>query len=189
MARPTLRTPELEIAIVTRLGDGETLKKICADESMPDRSSVYSWMRESPEFLAIFRQAKEDAAHSVWDEALEVSRGLPIIVDHEGEKVTVRVDMALVARNKLLVNTLTLCAEKLLPRTYGPKIAIGGADDLPPLVADPDPISKYDQARRIAYMLRCAAQPEPQRPLALAYTPSPGAPRKVSTPVEQTRSP
>ena len=51
MGRPTIFTPELAREIPTRLAEGESLRKICADEHMPARSTVYEWTFTYPDFF------------------------------------------------------------------------------------------------------------------------------------------
>ena len=48
MPRASIRTPELEDAILARLEAGETLSAICRDEGMPSRPSFLDWIREDP---------------------------------------------------------------------------------------------------------------------------------------------
>ena len=124
--RPTLRTPEIEIRICTALANGVPLLTQCKADDMPDPATVYAWLRDSPDFASLYATARMDGAHTLFDRALGVAEDLPLIVEREGEKVTVRVDNALVSRNKLLVHALHTAAEKLLPRVYAPKIGVGG---------------------------------------------------------------
>ena len=53
--------------------------------------------------------------------------------DDEGGDVEVVFDSAAVARNRLRVDARKWVAAKLKPRKYGDKVAVGGADDLPPV--------------------------------------------------------
>ena len=42
--RPTLYSDELAATICRRLAEGESLRKICANPTMPDKSTVLSWL-------------------------------------------------------------------------------------------------------------------------------------------------
>ena len=48
--RPTDYTPELATLICERMVEGETLRKICADDEMPNRSTVFRWLVKHQEF-------------------------------------------------------------------------------------------------------------------------------------------
>ena len=48
--RPTDYTLELATLICERMVEGETLRKICADDDMPHRSTVFRWLMRHPEF-------------------------------------------------------------------------------------------------------------------------------------------
>jgi hypothetical protein len=167
LSRPTLRTPEIEIRICTALANGVPLLTQCKADDMPDPATVYQWLRDSPEFASLYATARMDGAHTFFDRALSVAEDLPFelegqkVVEMENgdQKVIVKVDNALVTRNKLLVHALHTAAEKLLPRVYAPKIGIGGADDLPKLVAAPvfptttgSPGPDFDQARHFVFL-------------------------------------
>lgn len=51
----------------------ESLRKICADDHMPDRRDVYRRRRKDTEFDAAFRRALEDHAHDVAEDIEEIT--------------------------------------------------------------------------------------------------------------------
>lgn len=51
VGRPSMRTEEMEVEIITRLADGEGLLSITSDSHMPSRSTISEWMAKDPEFL------------------------------------------------------------------------------------------------------------------------------------------
>ena len=55
----------LAIEICERVSSGELLINICVDEHMPTVRRVTQWLRESPEFAALYM----DSFERVWDTA------------------------------------------------------------------------------------------------------------------------
>ena len=43
--RPSIRTREIENEICRRIACGESLRRICLDERMPCRDTVFRWLR------------------------------------------------------------------------------------------------------------------------------------------------
>lgn len=123
MSRPSILTPELFNDICDLIAEGKSLRSICLQDNMPHMSSVMRWLdkddaRELREqYTRAHRAAAELYAERTITES-EAARGL---------------DAPGVAAQRLIVDTLKWHASKLAPKKYGDKIAIGGADDLPPV--------------------------------------------------------
>lgn len=105
MGRPSDFTPEMANTICERVADGESLRKVCEDEAMPDRSTVRRWLSQQPEFRIQYAHAREEQA-DVYAER---------IVD-EAEGAT---DAAL---GRLKMDALKWTASKLAPKRYGDKV-------------------------------------------------------------------
>jgi hypothetical protein len=114
--RPSEFTPETANTICERIADGESLRKICADEVMPSRPTVRLWLSQQPAFLAQYTHAREEQA-DVYAER---------IVD-EAEAAT---DAAI---GRLRMDALKWAASKLAPKRYGDKLALGGDDAAGPI--------------------------------------------------------
>lgn len=111
---------------------------------MPSVQTVFSWMRKHPEFLEQYARAKEESADALADEILDIAD------DSTNDTVEtedgVRVNHENIQRARLRVDTRKWIASKLKPKKYGDKLAVGGADDLPPVsVAWPLPQTGLDQ--------------------------------------------
>lgn len=112
---------DLEDAICDRLADGESLRQICSDQSMPSRHTVLRWIRDNQSFATKCARAREDQGDWVADDIIETEGKLEQgIMDPQTARV--------------LISSKQWRASKLAPKKYGDKLAIGGADDLPPLV-------------------------------------------------------
>lgn len=142
MARPTDYSEELAAGICVRLSDGESLKAICQSEDMPHRSTVFRWLAAHEPFRDMYACAREEQADALADEIVEIAdeKCTTVRADKHGGKadddegnVEVVFDSSAVARNRLRVDARKWVAAKLKPRKYGDKLAVGGADDLPPV--------------------------------------------------------
>jgi len=132
MARPSEYSQEAVSAILERLADGESLRAICADDGMPSKSSVFKWLSQNKEFADQYARAREVQADVLFDEILEIAdNGLNDT--YQDENGNVRTDQDVIARSRLRVDSRKWMAGKLRPKVYGDKLALGGADDLPPI--------------------------------------------------------
>ena len=73
--RPTLYTEALALEICRRIAERESLRKICADLDMPDKSTVLRWLgdQEQGAFRDQYACAREMQADALFDEALEIA--------------------------------------------------------------------------------------------------------------------
>ncbi len=117
MARPSDYTQEIADLICDRISQGEMLTKVCAEEGMPPRKTVYTWMRARPDFKAAYARAREEWAEFYEEKVLDIAfddKGDFFIED--GKAVA---DHARVARARLQVDTLKWFMMKWAPRRYG----------------------------------------------------------------------
>jgi hypothetical protein len=52
VGRPSSYSDALADAVCERMLNGESLVKICEDEEMPSRTTIYRWMDARPDFVA-----------------------------------------------------------------------------------------------------------------------------------------
>lgn len=71
--RPTAYTDEIAEVICARIGNGESLKRICSDDGMPSMQTVYNWIRIIDGFLEKYTRAREDQAEGYADEITEIA--------------------------------------------------------------------------------------------------------------------
>ena len=132
MGRPSNYSQEIVSAICERLANGESLRKICADDDMPAISAVFQWLSLHKEFAEQYARAREVQADTLFDEILEIADNgqNDTYTDENGN---IRTDQDVIARSRLRVDSRKWMAGKLRPKVYGDKLALGGADDLPPI--------------------------------------------------------
>lgn len=118
MGRPSDYTQELADRICQGLADGFSLRTVCLAEDMPNKASVFRWLRIHKEFSDQYARAKEEAAELYAEDMLEISDDL------SGD----------VQRDRLRVDTRKWIASKLKPKKYGDKITHEGNEDAPIVV-------------------------------------------------------
>jgi len=135
MSRPTIRTNELEDDILSRIACGESLRGICAEDGMPNISTVIRWLAADEDFARKYTRAREMQAEILADEMLDIADNDKSdridIKDKDGNIIRTEQNNVAVARSKLKLEQRRWWAEKLRPKVYGNKVAVGGADDMP----------------------------------------------------------
>jgi hypothetical protein len=118
MSRPSSFSPEVALEICTRLATPESLRSICSDSHMPDRSTVWRWAHANPHFGAMLKQAQQLQAAAYMDEALELADNPAgdVIVKPDGSTITVWEN---VQRSKLRCDMRRIYAAKLSPDAFG----------------------------------------------------------------------
>lgn len=106
--------------ICEQLASGKPLTHVCAQPGMPNRATVDRWANEKPEFAAQRARAREAQAETLLDEMAEI------------EAKTLREEVHPVAARAVL-SSMQWRAEKMAPKKYGAKLAIGQAEDLGPV--------------------------------------------------------
>ena len=112
--KPTVFHAALADAICERLSLGESLNVICSESGMPARATVYRWLEEQTAFAAQYARARERQAEFFLD----------LIVDE-----TSAIDASTSVSLKWMIG-------KLLPRKYGERVAVGGAEELPAIKSE-----------------------------------------------------
>lgn len=141
LGRPSIYSQELADAICDRLADGKSLRAICLSEDMPSARAVHKWLETKPDFVQQYARAREAQADCLAEEIIDISDEQVTMIkrskhnggdDKDGEQEVV-FDPTAVARNRLRVDARKWYASKLAPKKYGDRMAIGGADDMPPI--------------------------------------------------------
>ena len=108
--------------ICKRIEDGEALSVILRDNDMPDRGTVYKWIREDLAIFDKYTRATKIRADYLADEIIEIAdkQGKDVkIVD--GEEVT---DYNVINRNRLQIDARKWAASKMNPKKYGDKVDV-----------------------------------------------------------------
>lgn len=107
MGRPTDYNQDIAATICQRLVDGESLRAICRDPSMPGFTTVFQWLGKHPEFANQYACARAEQADAKFDELEELA-------------ATATPETASVV--KLQVDTRKWVLSRMAPRKYGDKV-------------------------------------------------------------------
>ena len=110
--RPTDYSQELAERICARIMDGESLRKICKDSDMPNRSTVNRWLASADhvEFCTQYTHAREVQADFYADEIIDLADDSSRdAIQHSGA----------IERSKIQIDARKWVASKLKPKKYG----------------------------------------------------------------------
>ncbi len=118
-------------AFLSETANGRSMRSICKEDGMPSRWQVQERLRTDRDFASQYARACEMRADEVFDEMLDIAD------DKEGE----------VNHRRLQVDTRKWVLSRMAPKKYGDKLAIGGADDLPPVQTEDRTAAEIIRAR------------------------------------------
>lgn len=104
--------------LLARLAKGESMATIDKDPRMPSWTTVTNWLNSDPDFVVKYARAREAQADYFVEQMIAIA--------DEASADTVQAA-------RLQIETRKWIAAKTRPKKYGDKLAIGGADDLPPV--------------------------------------------------------
>jgi hypothetical protein len=134
MVRPTEYSPEVVDAICDQMVNGKGLLKICADDDMPGRTTIYRWLATNPEFRKRFAEAREALMDFYAEQILSIAfdeSGDVILDQGKDGKTSAVANHAKVQRDRLKVDSLKWTASRLFPKRYGDKMELLGQSDSP----------------------------------------------------------
>jgi len=119
--RPAKWSEELAHEICVRLSKGQSLNRICDLPHMPSIPTVWAWARERPDFFSAYMRAREDMAHTLFDQCIDIADDVSrdTIIDELGNMSS---NPTAVARAKLQIDTRMRIAGKISPKVYGERI-------------------------------------------------------------------
>ncbi len=141
--RPSGYTEAIAAEICRRIAERESLRKICADPDMPDKTTVLRWLaaEENTEFRTQYAHAREMQADTLFDEALAIAddgtNDWMERLDKDGQAAGWQLNGEHVQRSRLRVDTRKWAAGKLAPKKYGDKLQHTG-DGGGPIRVRPD---------------------------------------------------
>lgn len=134
MARPSDYTQELADEICSQLSDGISLRTVCLADDMPNKSTVFRWLRTNEEFRDQYEIAKAECADAYADEIIDIaddgSNDYMTRKNSDGSEYEV-VNSEHIQRSRLRVDARKWVASKLKPKKYGDKTTHSGDPDNP----------------------------------------------------------
>lgn len=131
--RPSKYTQALADSICEHIAGGKSLVSWCqTEDGRPSYTSVMRWLEVNISFRENYARARQDQADFLAEEIVQIADdGLnDTYTDDDGNE---RTNQDVIARSRLRVDARKWYASKLAPKKYGDKMAVGGADDLPPI--------------------------------------------------------
>jgi hypothetical protein len=127
MGRPSEFTQARADTICRRLAEGESLRSICCDAAMPNRTTVFRWLEERDDFRNQYVRAREVQADVLAEQVVEIAdKVLPAIkktVRGKGKsRSTEEVHGDAVERSRLMMDARKWYAAKLAPKKYGDRL-------------------------------------------------------------------
>ncbi|NBN88631.1 MAG: hypothetical protein EBV32_06050 [Proteobacteria bacterium] len=104
---------ELFDEICVRIASGESLRKICKDDKMPNLTSVWKWLNNNEELSKQYARAKEEQAELFADEITEICDA-EMPMDAFG-----KIDAGAVNQARLKIDSRKWIASKLKPKKFG----------------------------------------------------------------------
>jgi hypothetical protein len=120
--RPSSFTDQMANLICIRLAEGESLNKICKEDGMPDKATVFRWLATDASFCDKYARARELQAETQFDELIDIVDQPPelsFVTDKNGELIEVKFDSSYVAWMRLRVDTRKWTAARMAPKKYG----------------------------------------------------------------------
>ena len=124
MARPGIFTPALDDAICSQLADGKSLRTVCRAPNMPDKATVFRWLRTKDDFRDHYTRAKQEAADALADEILDIADNGTndwMTVEYGGQERQI-VDKEAVQRSHIRIEARKWLMAKAKPKVYGDKL-------------------------------------------------------------------
>jgi hypothetical protein len=126
MGRPTTFTQAKADAICERLANGMSLRAICRNKAMPNKSTVFKWLGQNSEFSDQYARAREAQADLLVDEMIELADtpkiGKKTKKTSDGKVEETTFDMT--EHRRLQIETRKWVAAKMRPKKYGDKLDV-----------------------------------------------------------------
>ena len=91
------------------------MRTVCEPDEMPNKGTVFRWLRTHEEFSDQYAKAKSDSADALLEDMLHIA-------DDDKEDVQ---------RSRLRVDVRKWAASKLKPKKYGDKLELGSDPNRP----------------------------------------------------------
>lgn len=115
IGRPSDFSEKIATIICARLADGESLRSVCRDPSLPHVSTVLRWVGNNQSFREQYTHAREAGLEQMADEIIEIADA-PVGSNDSGST-----DAGAVNKQRLQVDARKWILSKQLPKKYGDK--------------------------------------------------------------------
>jgi hypothetical protein len=133
--RPSDYSQKTALEICKKLGNGESLRQICASSGMPGKTTIIKWLESNLDFRAQYARARELQAEHWAEEIIQIaddSRNDFIEKENRDGSTYEAVDNEHINRSRLRVDTRKWLMARLAPKKYGDRVTtemVGDADN------------------------------------------------------------
>lgn len=120
VGRPSDYTQELADKICEQIAEGDSMRTICEQESMPNAATVFRWLRTNEEFSKQYARACEERTEAHNENLLDIGEEA-IEAAHEADPKAAN---AVVSGYKLKADNLKWVMSKMKPKKYGDKLDV-----------------------------------------------------------------
>lgn len=106
--RPSTYTLELADLFCSRISEGNSMRKVCKAEDMPDTTTIFKWIREKEDFSLQYARAKDESGDADQDKLDEIAEKV-LIGEYDPQSARVAADI------------IKWSASKKKPKKYGDK--------------------------------------------------------------------
>ena len=114
--RPSDYSEELAAYICSEIASGRSLRSICDDEGMPDKSTVFRWLSKHEAFRDQYARAQEDRTSALAEDILDIADQYDTLAE--------AMNPDLIQRAKLRIDARKWLMSKMAPKRYGDKTEI-----------------------------------------------------------------
>lgn len=125
--RPEIYSDELALEVCNRIADGNSLRKVCLDEEMPSKTTVFRWIRDHKEFRDQYAHACEERSEAMSEEILDISDDGTndwMEVEGRGGNTYTVLNNEAMQRSRLRIETRKWLMSKMKPKKYGDKLDV-----------------------------------------------------------------
>ena len=126
LGRPSGFKQEIADDICERIADGESLRAICSEEEMPNKSTVLKWLIKNPDFASQYALAREEQAEALFDEVIDIAddgrNDWMAKQTPDGDNVGWLENGEAIRRSQMRIDARKWMAGKLKPKKYGDKL-------------------------------------------------------------------
>lgn len=123
MGRHTEFSQEIVDIVCERIADGESLRSICGDVTLPSKATIFKWLSQNKDFADQYAHARDAQADAMADDILHISN-TPCI----GVKTTTKstgietIEGDMIEHRRLQVDARKWLAARMAPKKYGDRI-------------------------------------------------------------------